>query len=205
MQQDKIFYEQARDFANLSMTLDSSQIDIKDVEEDDGNEIDGIDEEESDDEDTKELQPLYLFLASSLNVELVYIILKSISMFSSVTVDEYGNSILKDTDDDVNAVLHEDRDKATLAIHEMQIKDPNRWVSSLSMENYIQNNRMTSRLRSFLSDTSKSFHNSVSRANSKNSNNSNDEPQPNIQMMSTSDLNNENDSDSTTIVTRSNI
>ena len=33
------------------------------------------------------MQPLYLFLASSLNVELVYIILKSISKFTDIERD----------------------------------------------------------------------------------------------------------------------
>ena len=42
---------------------------------------------EQEDEKGVELSPLYLFLASSLNVELVFVILKSISLFASVKSD----------------------------------------------------------------------------------------------------------------------
>ena len=42
------------------------------------------------------MAPLYLFLASSLNVELVYIILTSITQFAYLKQDERGNSMILD-------------------------------------------------------------------------------------------------------------
>lgn len=51
---------------------------------------DAVDEEEK---SIPEMAPLYLFLASSLNVELVYIILASISKFSHLKNDGRTSSI----------------------------------------------------------------------------------------------------------------
>ena len=44
-------------------------------------------DEDTQKESVSELQPLYLMLASSLNVELVYVILKSITQFCYLTYD----------------------------------------------------------------------------------------------------------------------
>lgn len=46
-----------------------------------------------------EMTPLYLFLGSSLNVELVYIILTSISVFGKVSKDAEGHCQLAPSDD----------------------------------------------------------------------------------------------------------
>ena len=53
--------------------------------------LEGIEEEmnvSQEEEEKVEMSPCYLFLASSLNVELVYIILKSISQFSTNEKDK---------------------------------------------------------------------------------------------------------------------
>jgi len=50
--------------------------------------------ESDDDEAAQELQPLSLLLASSLNVELVYVILKSITQFAYLNRD-HGTEGLK--------------------------------------------------------------------------------------------------------------
>ena len=75
-------------------------------------------------EDTTEakedLSPLYLFLASSLNVELVFIILTSISQFCRVSVDQDGHNQLE-VSDDINAYLVEENDKCMLNIDEIEI------------------------------------------------------------------------------------
>ena len=61
-----------------------------------------------------------MFLASSLNVELVYIILKSISQFCRVTVDQDGNNQLE-VSEDINATLFEENEDCILDINEMEI------------------------------------------------------------------------------------
>ena len=84
-----------------------------------------------------QIESLYLFLASSLNVELVYIILTSISKFANVSRDQYGNLELEVTDD-IKAILSEDnKGSCTLMISEIEISDPKNWSSSSKMENYI--------------------------------------------------------------------
>ena len=44
-----------------------------------------------------EMAPLYLFLASSLNVELVYVILTSVTQFAYLKKDERGDSLTLDS------------------------------------------------------------------------------------------------------------
>ena len=76
-------------------------------------------------------------MASSLNVELVYIILTSISKFANVSSDEYGNLGLKVTDD-IKAILSEDnKGSCTLLISEIEISDPKEWSASSKMDDYI--------------------------------------------------------------------
>ena len=76
----------------------------------------------------EELSPLFMFLASSLNVELVYIILTSISTFTKVTRDKDNKSILENTDE-INASLMENDSGCTLNIHHLEIANANRWSS----------------------------------------------------------------------------
>ena len=84
--------------------------------------------EEKKDEPEEELSPLFMFLASSLNVELVYIILTSISTFTKVTRDKDNKSILENTDE-INASLIENDSGCTLNIHHLEIANANRWSS----------------------------------------------------------------------------
>ena len=87
------------------------------------------------------MAPLFLFLASSLNVELVYIILTSLVKFTQLQCDE--NEIV------------EEGEKSTLFIKEIAIADPNRWTNSAKMEDYIQNKYVIGRRlkRKFSSQT----------------------------------------------------
>ena len=84
--------------------------------------------EEKSNEPEEELSPLFMFLASSLNVELVYIILTSISTFTKVTRDEFNKSTLENTDE-INASLIENDTGCTLNIHHLEIANANRWSS----------------------------------------------------------------------------
>jgi len=51
--------------------------------------------ETDDEQDEKTLAPLLVFLASSFNVELVYIILKCITQFSYVIADDGHDEVVK--------------------------------------------------------------------------------------------------------------
>ena len=101
------------------------------------------------------MHPIYLFLASSLNVELVYIILKSISKFSDIERDQLGNSVLSSSSsNEMVASLIEDteEDFCTLKISELEIVNPSRWVESAEMENYIENNRVVTKIVSYIKE-----------------------------------------------------
>lgn len=86
--------------------------------------------EEKNAEPEEELSPLFMFLASSLNVELVYIILRSINTFSKVTRDENNMNVLENTVD-INASLTDNDTGCTLNIHRLEIFNANRWSSTV--------------------------------------------------------------------------
>ena len=86
--------------------------------------------EEKNAEPEEELSPLFMFLASSLNVELVYIILRSINTFSKVTRNENNMNVLENTVD-INASLTDNDTGCTLNIHRLEIFNANRWSSTV--------------------------------------------------------------------------
>lgn len=81
-------------------------------------------------EPEEELSPLFMFLASSLNVELVYIILRSMITFTKVTRDENNMNVLENTDE-INASLSDNDTGCTLNIHRLEIFNANRWSSTV--------------------------------------------------------------------------
>ena len=101
------------------------------------------------------MAPLYLFLASSLNVELVYIILTSITQFAYLRRDERGNSTILDqsnrsynsqSSDSTNVEIVEERGgDAVLRLSEIKIQDPSKWTKNAKMEDYIQDSKIFTR------------------------------------------------------------
>lgn len=88
------------------------------------------------DEDVvNEMAPLYLFLASSLNVELVYIILTSISKFSNLSSDKLGKSFLRNSGLDTKLI--ETESDSTLIFSKIEVRDATRWSSCAATEDYI--------------------------------------------------------------------
>lgn len=68
------------------------------------------------------MAPLFLFLASSFNVELVYIILKSITQFSYINgTDEKSQGKIK------KLKLKRSDGDVTLHLSEIKIKDIDKW------------------------------------------------------------------------------
>ena len=72
------------------------------------------------------MPPLFLFLASSFNVELVYVILKGITKFSYLTCNngqcEMTNSKAKKLD------LFRNGPDLTISFNKIKIKDFNKWT-----------------------------------------------------------------------------
>lgn len=71
-----------------------------------------------------EMTPLFLFLASSLNVELVYVILKGITNFSYIKTDTKNMRI---TQKIKRLEFSEQDGDLTLRMHEIKIKDFEKW------------------------------------------------------------------------------
>ena len=72
------------------------------------------------------MAPLFLFLASSFNVELVYVILKSITQFSYIGREDcYTNEKIRVKLENLN-LLEEDGDM-TLHLKQIKIKDFDKW------------------------------------------------------------------------------
>ena len=82
-----------------------------------------------------EMAPLYLFLASSLNVELVYIILTGISKFSHLKSDGRMTSI----DISQGAELVETETDSTLVFNSIDVGNAGQWSSSTLMDDLIEN------------------------------------------------------------------
>ena len=92
-----------------------------------------------------ELPPLMLFLASSLNVELVYMILTGLTQFSRLHESPLsGESVLDylQSDEGPNLELTEDSESSVIKIKEVTIGNVSEWSSSVQLEDYIENNRV---------------------------------------------------------------
>ena len=73
---------------------------------------------------TEEMAPLFLFLASSLNVELVYIILKSITQFQYINMGQEVNFAKRTSVELISSPRGED---VTLQLRKIKIKDLSKW------------------------------------------------------------------------------
>lgn len=112
-----------------------------------------VERESADSVDEKcQMAPLYLFLASSLNVELVYIILTSVNKFAHLKRDIMTGDMIVETENDeesqyktqvVNLGINEQ--DPTLLIREIKIKDPASWAQNAKVEDLIQNKMILNR------------------------------------------------------------
>ena len=83
--------------------------------------------EEQKKERTAGLKPLYIFLTSSLNVELVYVILKGISQFSLLNFVKNGLTIEQQRQFEEMEYKVEAGGDTTILIRSFQIQDINSW------------------------------------------------------------------------------
>ena len=81
--------------------------------------------------ENEEMAPLFFFLASSFNVELVYIILKGITQFSYLTCHDGKDELSKKKMQKLNLVNELDGSK-TLTMNQVKIKDFNSWSDTNS-------------------------------------------------------------------------
>jgi hypothetical protein len=77
----------------------------------------------------EKMAPLFLFLASSFNIELVYVILKGITQFGYFTCDN-KDPALKAKIKRLNIQMDEAKDKATLRMNKIKVKDYKNWETS---------------------------------------------------------------------------
>ena len=74
------------------------------------------------------MAPLMMFLASSFNIELVYVILKGITQFSYITCDGATDASLREKRDKLNLISSPDGSQ-TLTLNEIKIKNLDKWSS----------------------------------------------------------------------------
>ncbi len=74
------------------------------------------------------MAPLMMFLASSFNIELVYVILKGITQFSYLTCDNGKDDYIKEKAGKLSLVSEANGSK-TLTLSEIKIKNFDRWSS----------------------------------------------------------------------------
>ena len=72
------------------------------------------------------MAPLMMFLASSFNIELVYVILKGITQFSYLTCGDSKNSFMKKKADKLDLRTEANGSK-TLIMNEIKIKNIDKW------------------------------------------------------------------------------
>ena len=80
------------------------------------------------------MAPLMMFLASSFNIELVYVILKGITQFSYYTCDNGKDDYIREKADKLNLVTAKDGSSKTLTLSEVKIKDLDKWSSVQSKD-----------------------------------------------------------------------
>jgi hypothetical protein len=80
-------------------------------------------------EEATEMAPLFLFLASSFNVELVYVILKGITQFSYVIAENQQKSNEKMKRKFKKMELSMTDGNLTLVLKQIKIKDFDKWSS----------------------------------------------------------------------------
>ena len=74
------------------------------------------------------MAPCFLFLASSLNVELVYSILKGITKFGYITLFDPNDTTVNDKRQKMRTLV--EKDATTLTITQLKIKDYKTWNDS---------------------------------------------------------------------------
>ena len=72
------------------------------------------------------MKPLFLFLASSLNTEIVYVILKSITQFSYIVCDDQNFRITSKKRDQLELIDERNGD-CTIILNKIKIKNYEMW------------------------------------------------------------------------------
>ena len=90
----------------------------------------------------KELTPLMYFLASSFNVELVYIILKCITQFAYVVCEDGNDEVARRKRDRLQLTTNERDGSATLTLRKVKIKNFRDWdrtrAADLVQDNWVR-------------------------------------------------------------------
>jgi hypothetical protein len=85
------------------------------------------------------MAPLMMFLASSFNIELVYVILKGITQFSYLTCDNGKDDFIRKKADKLDIKI-EGNGSITLTMKEIKIKDFDKW-SDVKPKDVVDNDK----------------------------------------------------------------
>ena len=77
--------------------------------------------------DKNKLAPAFFFLATSFNVELVYIILKSVTQFSYLNCDEFACSQAIERMQKIKCNYDDETNDCTIVLDRIKIKDVDKW------------------------------------------------------------------------------
>ena len=93
---------------------------------------------------------MYVFLASSLNVELVYIILKSITKFDFLESKDELNQTILSTKEGIAVTSSKESEDVTLNLNKIKIKNYSAW-SQMSANDFTQNDMFSEAQSSIVS------------------------------------------------------
>ena len=82
------------------------------------------------------IAPLFYFLASSLNVELVYTILKSVTQFVYICPVAHEYTVCKKKTNQIRIIKRATKDHVTLELSSIKIKNYSNWSPSSGSDLY---------------------------------------------------------------------
>ena len=89
----------------------------------------------------EKIAPMMLFLASSLNVELVYIILTGLTQFAKMNSNNINVTDFDDLQNESKVEIEERESGTSILLRTIEIENVDKWSSQMRIDDYIEDNR----------------------------------------------------------------
>ena len=89
----------------------------------------------------EKIAPIMLFLASSLNVELVYIILTGLTQFAKMNSNNINVTDFSDLQNESKVEIEERESGISILLRTIEIENVDKWSSQMRIDDYIEDNR----------------------------------------------------------------
>ena len=89
----------------------------------------------------EKIAPIMLFLASSLNVELVYIILTGLTQFAKMNSNNINVTDFDDLQNESKVEIEERESGTSILLRTIEIENVDKWSSQMRIDDYIEDNR----------------------------------------------------------------